>query len=199
MRTLITETWSQYLPRGLKNLVGEEVPEARSEGATRRGRHPRRPVRAAAAWQRPVPAGALRGGAAGADGVDTPHAGAAGGGRRRWERGAGSLFFKSFFSFLQIRVLNLFIQVSQNVSIYTLTVKSPSPLSLYLFLPISKVPNIFPRNFGVIQQHHQKVDQNLYNENWITILYYNLDGFKIIRISCERGNTIKSVPKIHPK
>ena len=80
MRTLITETWSQYLPRGLKNLVGEEVPEARSEGATRRGRHPRRPVRAAAAWQRPVPAGALRGGAAGADGVDTPHAGAAGGG-----------------------------------------------------------------------------------------------------------------------
>jgi len=90
---------------------------------------------------------------------------AAGDGRRRWERGAGSLFFKSFFSFLQIRVLNLFIQVSQNVSIYTLPVKSPSPLSLYLFLLISKVPNIFPRNFGVIQQQHQKVDQNLYNEN----------------------------------
>ena len=60
MRTLITETWSQYLPRGLKNLVGEEVSEAGTEGAAGRGRHPRSPVRAAAVWLRPVPTGAWR-------------------------------------------------------------------------------------------------------------------------------------------
>jgi len=60
MRTKITETWSRFLPRGLKNLVGEEVSEAGTEGAAGRGRHPRSPVRAAAVWLRPVPTGAWR-------------------------------------------------------------------------------------------------------------------------------------------
>ena len=136
MRTLITETWSQYLPRGLKNLVGEEVPEARSEGATRRGRHPRRPVRAAAAWQRPVPAGALRGGAAGADGVDTPHAGAAGGGRRAAEMGAWSrqsVFQIFFLLFANTSTQLVHSSFSKRVNLHPHSKISVSSISVSIF------------------------------------------------------------------